>query len=547
MAFDVNTITVQGTIAVASATVGNKFVIDGCDATTDILTQAQAAQVAVRPANPGSTTSEISLAGSTDNHVFAYAEFLQGEATGGDFNTFYLYGHLQDMPDTVVVIAVASATATTHIPDAGDVTNRTEIQFDLTFSPNADVVKVADTSMYCTRGEFLILKERTVTTHKEGEPTTGEEQTIYGNKTFNGIVTAYEILPLYSSLGLGGVGRSDNRFPDGYFYDLDSAALTIGRTSSLSRTSFSTTNQNELEVVCKGPSVTIATTTDDLATYPLSYVKIARDYANGASFDILAQDSSTETDGKIRIHSGNSTADLKKLNMGTIKGTYGAYLNLAAGTDGNSNDACEFSVGITVGGTNQAYIAAKKLNGAYGIQLSAPSVFFSGDLLPDVGATRSIGSAYSKFKNGYINEITTTKISAPVGSDIDVDGSIIPFSGNAYSLGDSTSGFTDVYANNLHGVIPLPAEDSDSNIINVPIGGIVLAYHESYHAEQYVRPGYQFAIVDPAQAHWYTALSDGSGAFSQGTPLGTGTYKFLSDMSLASPGLGGVSLIIRIA
>lgn len=184
MAFDVNTITLQGAIAVASATVSNKLVIDGCDATTDVLTQAQAAQIATRPATPGSTTTEIALAGSTDNHVFAYAEFLLGESTGGDFNSFFLYGHLEDDTSTVFVISVCSSTNPVHLPASGDVTNRTEIQFDLTFTPNAEVVKVADTSMYCTRGEFLILKERAVTTHAEGTPTTGEAQDIYGVKTF---------------------------------------------------------------------------------------------------------------------------------------------------------------------------------------------------------------------------------------------------------------------------------------------------------------------------------------------------------------------------
>lgn len=500
MAFDVNTITVQGTIAVASATVGNKFVIDGCDATTDVLTQAQAAQIAVRPGNPGSTTTEISLAGSTDNHVFAYAEFLQGESTGGDFNTFYLYGHLQDMPDTVVVIAVASASATTHIPETGDVTNRTEIQFDLTFTPNADVVKVADTSMYCTRGEFLILKDRVVTTHKEGEPTTGESQTIYGNKTFNGYTTVWALEPQVPNIS--NIGDENKKFDCGYFRNVFSYQVVLGYTNQSANNSvFSTTNQDELEVICKGPSVTVATTTDDLSTYPLSYIKLERD-SNGASFDILAQDSSTETDGKVRVHSVNSTANLKKLKMEMIKGTYESQLILSVGTHSNNTDACGFSIGIK-NGSKQAYVFAQEYNSNYAIYLDAPSIFLFGDLIPS--------------------------------------------SANTYSLGNSTDGFADVYANNLHGVIPLPAKDSDSNVINVPIGGIVLAYHESHQVEQYARPGHFFTIIDPAQAYWYTALSDGSGTFSQGTPLGPGSYRYLSDMALTSIGLGGVALLIRVA
>ena len=185
MAFDVNTITVQGAIAIASATAGNKFVVDGCDATTEILTQSQAVQIATRPASPASTTTNIALAGSTDNHVYAYAEFIQGQSTGGDVHSFYLYGHMENDTSTTIVIAIASAQEPIHIPESGDVANRAEVQFELTFTATTDAVKVADDSMYTTRGEFLILKNRTVTTHAEGTPTTGETQTIYGQKTFN--------------------------------------------------------------------------------------------------------------------------------------------------------------------------------------------------------------------------------------------------------------------------------------------------------------------------------------------------------------------------
>jgi hypothetical protein len=182
--FDVNTITVQGAVAIASATAGDKLVIDGCDATTDVLTQAQAVQIATRPASPASTTDTIGLAGSTDNHVYAYASFIRGESTGGDVHSFLLYGHMESDATNVFVVAVASATAPTHIPTSSDVTNRVEIQFELTFSATDEVVTVTDTSMYTTRGEFLILKNRTVTTHAEGQATVGENQTIYGNKDF---------------------------------------------------------------------------------------------------------------------------------------------------------------------------------------------------------------------------------------------------------------------------------------------------------------------------------------------------------------------------
>lgn len=211
--FDVNTITVQGAVAIASATAGDKLVIDGCDATTDVLTQAQAVQIATRPASPASTTDTIGLAGSTDNHVYAYASFIRGESTGGDVHSFLLYGHMESDASTVFVVAVASAASPTHIPTSSDVTNRVEIQFELTFSATDEVVTVADTSMYTTRGEFLLLKNRTVTTHAEGEATTGEDQTIFGSKTFvDEIRVDYVALPADSQLS--GVKVAANIYPE---------------------------------------------------------------------------------------------------------------------------------------------------------------------------------------------------------------------------------------------------------------------------------------------------------------------------------------------
>ena len=182
--FDVQTITAAGAGLIAAATASNKLIIDGCDATTEVLTKDQAVAVATRPASPGSNTTDVALAGSTDNHVYAYAEFIRGQSAGGDFNTFYLYGHSESSPYIIRVIAIASASSTVHLPTATDVVNRSEIQFELTFSATDEVVEVASSSMYETRGEFLLLKDRTVTTHAEGAATTGEAQSIYGIKTF---------------------------------------------------------------------------------------------------------------------------------------------------------------------------------------------------------------------------------------------------------------------------------------------------------------------------------------------------------------------------
>ena len=206
MAFDVETITARGAIAIASATLNDKLIIDGCDAMSAAISKADAVNVSSRPASPGDTTTNITGGGSTNNHIYAYANFVQGVCTGGDFRSFYLYGHLQSAPSTVFVIAIASAATPMHLPVTGEVINRTEIQFELTFSVADGVVEVAATSMYTTRGEFLLLKDRTVTTHAEGEPTTGENQIVYGVKAFNDGIKTNQIDPLVSGqdINVGG-------------------------------------------------------------------------------------------------------------------------------------------------------------------------------------------------------------------------------------------------------------------------------------------------------------------------------------------------------
>lgn len=242
--FDVNTITAAGATLIASATAGNKLVIDGCDATTDVLTKAQAVQVSTRPASPGSNTTDVALAGSTDNHVYAYAEFIRGQSTGGDFNSFYLYGHIENAPSVIRVIAVASATASTHLPESGDVTNRSELQFELTFSATDEVVTVADSSMYATRGEVQVLRERVVTTHAEGSTTTGDNQTIYGQKTFVndvsfsdgvtfsddvtvvGDVGCKTVTPIAAGPYTPKIGDPDAVFREGYFGDVYLESIT---------------------------------------------------------------------------------------------------------------------------------------------------------------------------------------------------------------------------------------------------------------------------------------------------------------------------------
>lgn len=191
MAFDTNTLTAKGVELLASATAAIPIILDGCDATTTYIDQASAIDVSARPASPLSTTTDVSVIGATTNHVMARAHFQAGTNTGGEARTLYLFGHAQNDPSNIYVIYICSSQDTFHLPEADDVVNNYEALFDMIYSAVEGSVTTASTSVFCTLAEFNILKERVVTTHKEGEPDEGETQLVHGAKAFiDGVVAS---------------------------------------------------------------------------------------------------------------------------------------------------------------------------------------------------------------------------------------------------------------------------------------------------------------------------------------------------------------------
>lgn len=196
--YDVNTITAKGAELLAAATAADKLILDGCDATTTFVDAATAALIENRPASALSNTTTVSIVGATTNHVMARASFIAGTNTGGDANTLYLYGHKQSAPSDIYVIYVASSQEPFHLPETGDVANVYETLFDMTYAANPDAVTTPGVSTYCTLAEFNLLKNRTVTTHKEDDDTAGENQTILGDKDFSGFTQFYGESHAYS-------------------------------------------------------------------------------------------------------------------------------------------------------------------------------------------------------------------------------------------------------------------------------------------------------------------------------------------------------------
>lgn len=535
MAFDVNTITVQGAIAIASATAGNKLVIDGCDAVTSIYTQAQAVQIASRPATPDSTTTSIALAGSTENHVYAYASFIQGETgqPGGDVHSFLLYGHSENTPNVVVVVAVASSTEPVHLPEPGDVTNRTEVQFELSFSATDEVVTVAGTSMYTTRGEFLLLKNRTVTTHAEGETTVGDDQTIYGDKTFadglaistlsgistNPITLASSVIPSGISAKLGAV---DHMFSEAFVHYITGVADALRGTcytycgsggvdptysmnwyvqsehKSLEAKIYLSTEDESGTAKKEVAGIRLRDSNSTKAQMELSYDKAQ----NKASIDFI---------GDVYVSSSIKTPTLYADIIATAQS---GEIEFDSSIFPESND-------VTLGLASDPFYASyiRTLNVA-SIQTLTSGQMITVDTLAPNGGAASLGSSSLPFVDIYGSTVTCGQLCA-----IDA----------VCDIGSSNNRFLNVYANNLDGVLVHPtASNADPPVGSIVFIAVMDTSPFSISAGDSIRSGtgyhqhINYACWDNDGGSWGsgTAVSTSSvfRALSEGTTNGYSPY-----------------------
>lgn len=183
--FDVSTITTSGAQLLAQATEGNRLVVSGCEANTTVYTAETAKAVTV----PTGTriSNEIELVGVQDNKIIVRARFTQSETTGGNANSLVLFGRLEnDTEDTRTAICVVSNNAQFYLPSStSEAVQDFECLFTIDYEIQSNVVVEQTSALECSLAEFRLLKERTVTSHKEGNPNVGDPtQNIFGEKVF---------------------------------------------------------------------------------------------------------------------------------------------------------------------------------------------------------------------------------------------------------------------------------------------------------------------------------------------------------------------------
>lgn len=183
--FDVSTITTSGAQLLAQATEGNRLVVSGCEANTTVYT-AETAKAVTAPTG-ARISNEIELVGVQDNKIIVRARFTQSETTGGNANSLVLFGRLENDPEeTRTAICVVSNNAQFYLPlSTSEAVQDFECLFTIDYEIQSNVVVEQTSALECSLAEFRLLKERTVTSHKEGDPNVGDPtQNIFGAKVF---------------------------------------------------------------------------------------------------------------------------------------------------------------------------------------------------------------------------------------------------------------------------------------------------------------------------------------------------------------------------
>ena len=529
MAWNVMTVTTKGTELLASATVDNSLVLVGCVADKTVYATIDAAKaVSQLPAEYNVGTTDVTILFVQNNNLFARAYFTTvDDPDDADVNSLYLYGRLYDSSD-LFVIAVASSSTPTHLPVDGDPDDSYQVLFNFKYNvPNTAAV-TASSASFCTVAEFNDLASRVVTTHIQGSEMTGENQNIRGEKTFlnrlysSAGFTSNSSSYVYSAFGVaynnqayqlalqyvGGSistvakkgysrictkdsGQDDGTaimrlgtwtsvggnnyyldlvketryqdFPSGFYWDFGACGIFREgiKFSGAILPDAAATQQGYADVKVGVPSQPIAEVharvikanmlyVDELTTNNDDHILL-----DGVGFNTIGTESELKGEttitnyGLFEFHNNESTVVFENSGVFNFNSNIGYKIGFNGGVEFNptysSGDVVFSGVGFKI----------KTTSANSPVVISATGI--------TVGAqTFNIGSGAAPVQEAVIKKTYVNDVS--------------PFSAaTAGKIGGRLMPYTDIYANNFHGVMPYPTSSATEDL-RVPIGGIVVIY-----------------------------------------------------------------------
>ncbi len=145
-------------------------------------------------------SGNIKTAACTNNVARIIGEFTN-QATSKTVKTVAITARLstQSDDDAVVVLAQSDPDASIYIPSTSEISTSVQVAFNLSIG-DASLVEVTSAASV-SLGDFERLKERTVTTHADGDAGVGDApQIILGEKRFKGIVRCDDTLEINETM-----------------------------------------------------------------------------------------------------------------------------------------------------------------------------------------------------------------------------------------------------------------------------------------------------------------------------------------------------------
>ena len=214
--FSEKILTADGKNFIAQAASGNKIIFVKAITSTNYLDST----ARLNEGNyTGPSTTSVTTS-STNGTVRVVAEF-DNQASASVVKTVALVAKMESVyTENKIIMIQCDSEYGLYIPSLSDtVSQNTQLFFTLGLSQNGDVVEVTDGG-HASKGDFDKLNERAVTTHAPNKPTTGENQTVYGQKTFKNICAFddnamfHDILP--SATDTYFLGNSENKWKSLY-------------------------------------------------------------------------------------------------------------------------------------------------------------------------------------------------------------------------------------------------------------------------------------------------------------------------------------------
>jgi hypothetical protein len=180
-----NTVTSYGAALIAQATAANPIVIVGALSKATATSGVQ--ELATAPVSwYDGRSGDIATVSASGNVARIVAVFRNTGAARQAAKSIAVTARLasQTDADAVVLAAISDPASTIELPAESDTGQAVEFPINIAVNPGGTVTVTPGASA------SVADLDRFVSLHAPGQPTTGEAQTIYGDKTFTGTVTA---------------------------------------------------------------------------------------------------------------------------------------------------------------------------------------------------------------------------------------------------------------------------------------------------------------------------------------------------------------------